>query len=403
MPTMKVMILENGRATEMNGLKFFIIYLLIVNALGFALMGIDKSKAKRHAYRIPEKVLFAAAILGGSIGSILGMYCFRHKTKHWYFVIGMPLILILQVGGVGYIATHDVVPPVVKKMFGGEGTGGVEDSGDIQEHVDSGTEGAGKEEVEEQVAFIDPDGKTLQERILVPDGFTRTRERKGSLGRFLRNYKMKANGEPVLLFDGREKGYQAGCAAVFTLPIEQEDLQQCADSVMRVYGEYYYEKQQYDKIRFSLGGGFKADFDTWQKGKGIGVSGNSVYWTSAPGHDSSYDSFKKFMRIVFAYSGTMNLETDSVAISEDEIEIGDIFIHGGSPGHVVMVVDTCEKEGEKAFLLAQGYMPAQEFHVLKNPENESNPWYYVNQIRYPLSTPEYTFSKGSLRRPKIKN
>ncbi len=59
-------------------------------------MGIDKRKAQRSAYRIPEATLFTIAIMGGSIGSIIGMYLFRHKTKHWYFVFGMPIILILQ-------------------------------------------------------------------------------------------------------------------------------------------------------------------------------------------------------------------------------------------------------------------------------------------------------------------
>lgn len=73
-----------------------IIYLIIINIVGFVIMYADKSKAKRKAYRIPEATLFTVALIGGSIGSILGMQIFRHKTKHWYFVIGMPAILILQ-------------------------------------------------------------------------------------------------------------------------------------------------------------------------------------------------------------------------------------------------------------------------------------------------------------------
>lgn len=60
-------------------------------------MGIDKSKAKRGAWRIPEKTLFLLSIIGGSVGTWLGMYAFHHKTKHWYFVVGMPLILVVQI------------------------------------------------------------------------------------------------------------------------------------------------------------------------------------------------------------------------------------------------------------------------------------------------------------------
>ncbi len=80
-----------------NILWILIGYLVIMNLIGLAVMGIDKSKAKRHAWRIPEKVLFLVGLLGGSIGTWAGMYLFRHKTKHWYFVVGMPGILIVQI------------------------------------------------------------------------------------------------------------------------------------------------------------------------------------------------------------------------------------------------------------------------------------------------------------------
>ncbi len=72
-------------------------YFIIVNIIGFALMGIDKRKARKQQWRIPEKTLFLASIIGGSVGTLLGMYVFHHKTRHWYFVVGMPLILILQI------------------------------------------------------------------------------------------------------------------------------------------------------------------------------------------------------------------------------------------------------------------------------------------------------------------
>jgi uncharacterized membrane protein YsdA (DUF1294 family) len=72
-------------------------FLIVMNIIGFASMGIDKKRAQRSAFRIPEATLFAIALIGGSLGSILGMRIFHHKTKHWYFKFGMPLILILQI------------------------------------------------------------------------------------------------------------------------------------------------------------------------------------------------------------------------------------------------------------------------------------------------------------------
>jgi uncharacterized membrane protein YsdA (DUF1294 family) len=91
----------------MQTLKIIIlIYLLILNVIGFALMGLDKRKAQKHLWRIPEKMLFLSSLLGGSVGTLLGMYFFRHKTKHWYFVVGMPLILILQIAAAIYLHFH---------------------------------------------------------------------------------------------------------------------------------------------------------------------------------------------------------------------------------------------------------------------------------------------------------
>ncbi len=72
-------------------------YFVIINAMGFALMGIDKYKAKKRAFRIPEATLFTIAVIGGSIGSIIGMYTFRHKTRHRSFVYGMPAILFILI------------------------------------------------------------------------------------------------------------------------------------------------------------------------------------------------------------------------------------------------------------------------------------------------------------------
>ncbi len=73
-------------------------YLIGINVISFLLMAIDKRRAVRHKWRIPEKTLFLAALLGGSPGSLLGMYLCRHKTRHMSFVVGMPLILLVETG-----------------------------------------------------------------------------------------------------------------------------------------------------------------------------------------------------------------------------------------------------------------------------------------------------------------
>ena len=79
------------------GIYNILIYLLIINLIGFFAMWLDKQKAKKLSWRIPENTLFMIAILGGGVGSIAGMYTFRHKTKKLRFTIGMPIILICEI------------------------------------------------------------------------------------------------------------------------------------------------------------------------------------------------------------------------------------------------------------------------------------------------------------------
>ena len=80
----------------LSGIGKLSIYLLFINLLAFLNFGVDKQKAKKDRWRIPEKRLFALAILGGSIGALAGMHVFHHKTRHWYFRFGIPAILVLQ-------------------------------------------------------------------------------------------------------------------------------------------------------------------------------------------------------------------------------------------------------------------------------------------------------------------
>lgn len=83
----------------MRVFSIILLYLIVINFSGFLAMYIDKQKARKRAFRIPESTLFTLAIIGGSVGCIIGMHLFRHKTRHWYFVLGMPMILLLQIVG----------------------------------------------------------------------------------------------------------------------------------------------------------------------------------------------------------------------------------------------------------------------------------------------------------------
>jgi hypothetical protein len=104
------------------------------------------------------------------------------------------------------------------------------------------------------------------------------------------------------------------------------------------------------------------------------------------------------MDMVFAYSGTLSLENELISVSIDNMNIGDVFIVGGSPGHAVIVVDMAVNSfGEKIFLLAQSYMPAQQTQLLINPmDDDINPWYSLNG-KEKLITPQWTFELDTLK------
>ena len=245
--------------------------------------------------------------------------------------------------------------------------------------------------------IICSDGQTLETRIKTPNGYEREESQDGTLTSFLRNYEMKDDLSPVLLYNGNEKGNQNAHVAVFKLPIENENLQQCADSVMRVYAEYYWNLGQYDKIKFYLTDGFLCEYSKWIEGYRVSFDGETKRVKSAS-YDASYETFLKYLRIVFSYAGTASMENhESETISLPEMTVGDVILKGGSPGHVVMVIDECvNNEGKKAYLFAQGYMPAQEFHVIKNPLHSDDPWYYEEEMSFPLKTAEYTFSEENM-------
>ena len=267
------------------------------------------------------------------------------------------------------------------------------------EVTDTEVENTEAMETEQVEKLLCADGRTLETRILPPDGYMRTEAKEDELIEFLRNYPVKTDGSPVYLYDGSEKGNQSAHVAVFELPIENRDLQQCADSVMRVYAEYYWNTRQYERIKFHFTNGFLADYISWRDGFRIFVDGNDVTWKKTADYDDSYENFVSYLHMVFSYAGTLSMEQESEQIDVSELQAGDIILKGGSPGHVVMIVDVCENvQGEKAFLFAQGYMPAQEFHVLKNPLHEENPWYYESEMDETIVTPEYVFAEGSIRR-----
>ncbi|RYY70471.1 MAG: hypothetical protein EOO13_06460 [Chitinophagaceae bacterium] len=211
--------------------------------------------------------------------------------------------------------------------------------------------------------------------IPLPDGFKRLPFSEASFASFLRNISLKKD-KTVYLYNGQVKSNQSAQFAVLDISVGNKDLQQCADAVMRLRAEYLFLQKKYDEIVFTdnEGGQYKLE---------------SPY---------NRERFNDYLQRVFGMCGTASLSKQLNSVGLMEMQTGDVFIKGGFPGHAVMVIDMAENEaGEKIYLLAQSYMPAQDIHILVNPNEPGfSPWYRLKNNE-DISTPEYFFTKTQLK------
>lgn len=241
----------------------------------------------------------------------------------------------------------------------------------------------------------------IQYRIPPPSEFERIPVETNSFGNWLRNFPLKEGSPPVYLYNGQKKGNQSAQFAVMDLDVGKKDLQQCADAVMRLKAEYHFACGEYPSIHFNFTSGDRADYTKWSDGYRPKINGNNVSWVKSQRKDNSYENFRRYMETVFTYAGTHSLSLEMQPVPPENLQPGDVFIKGGFPGHAVIVMDVAQhpETGEKCFLLAQSYMPAQEMHILKNPQDPTlSPWYKIPQAR--LNTPEWGFDADMLRRFK---
>lgn len=236
--------------------------------------------------------------------------------------------------------------------------------------------------------------------ITCPIEFVRTNALETSFAAWLRQLPLKPEGSKVKYYDDSIKDKPCVYAAVVDLPIGNKNLHQCADAVIRLRAEYLYDQKRYKEIKFHFTSGFLAEYSKWMAGYRIKVNGNEVSWVKSAEPSNTPDSFWKYLETVFTYAGTLSLEKELNPVSVKEMQIGDVFIQGGSPGHAVIVVDMAENpaNGKKLFMIAQSYMPAQEIQILQNPNDAGlSPWYELD-FGTVLETPEWKFKAADLER-----
>jgi hypothetical protein len=223
----------------------------------------------------------------------------------------------------------------------------------------------------------------------------------GSWGEWLRYLPLRPAGTPARLYNGTLKTPQAVVAAVVDIDVGQKDLQQCADAIIRLRAEYGFANNP-NQIHFHLSTGYDFWFSDFVAGHTFRVVNEVVLPASRPAEAPTHAALARYLLPTFGYAGTLSLSRELRPVPLAAVQPGDVLIHGGAPGHAVLVVDVAEHPTthQKYLLLAQSYMPAQSMHLLRNGnEARLGAWFAVpGPEQAEFDTPEWTFARQELGR-----
>jgi hypothetical protein len=220
-------------------------------------------------------------------------------------------------------------------------------------------------------------GRTIEQRFAPPDGFTRVAVDHGGFGAYLRQLPLRAPGTAVETHDGKllRPGDHPHVAAVADVALGPLDLQQCADSIIRLHAEWLLLEGRPDAIAYPSTSGQTMAWSRWAAGERGRLEGQRLAFATAARPDSSRRAFERYLDFVFSYAGTVSLAAYATPIDRKALAAGDFFVLPGGPGHSVLVLDLArDGGGRKVALLGQGFMPAQDFHVLR-PRGKESPWF----------------------------
>lgn len=260
--------------------------------------------------------------------------------------------------------------------------------------------------VEGNASFsIRKDSNTVASRYQNLDSrFRRPEPAKDSYAAWLLNLGLHEYGYLTHLYDGREKSYHCQ-VGVLNVDLIGKDLQQCADAAIRLRADYLYQTKQYSKIHFNFTSGFRCDYQKWASGNRVHFGQNwAAYWRKDANEDFGYATFRKYLNTVFNYAGSLSLSKEMAKVPASDVRPGDLLVAGGSPGHVVTVMDVLRSADGKQLrlMLSQSYMPAQEIEILRNFDEGGSPWFTIDlsDDDEMIRTPEWNFTERDFMRWK---
>ncbi|MCD9584888.1 DUF4846 domain-containing protein [Tenacibaculum maritimum] len=251
-------------------------------------------------------------------------------------------------------------------------------------------------------SHINEKGMTIKNRVKPPYGYKRVSYEAGTFESFIQNYTLKEYGSSIINYDKTKYFYQIGHIGILTLSVPENGLQQCADALIRLRAEYLWKTNQKEKIGFEFTSGHYCSWKKYAAGYRPKIEGNKVTFYKIAKANYTKTAFYKYLNLIYMYSGTLSLYNElPKVVREEDLQLGDMLVKPGTPGHILMLVDeVINKKGEKLFVLAQGNIPAQSVHLLKNFNNASlTPWYSLKKNAL-IQVPGYSFDNSQFIRFK---
>ncbi len=245
--------------------------------------------------------------------------------------------------------------------------------------------------------------RPLEDTFAPPQGFSRVDVAAGSFGAFLRELPLRPPGNPVRAYDGDvlHEADDPRIAAVAELDVSPLDIQQCADSVIRLHAEWKWSRGEQASVGYHFLSGDYATWPAYASGQRPIPKGKGIEFAQTGKTGSDHAAYRKYLDMVFNYASTISLERKSSSpIDRADLAPGDFFVLPGGPGHAILILDVAvSAKGERVALLGQGFMPAQDFQVLV-PPGAKGPWFSLDGEA--VDTPFWPapFPWSSLRRMK---
>jgi hypothetical protein len=241
--------------------------------------------------------------------------------------------------------------------------------------------------------------RPLSARFAAPEGYARVPLPAGSFGAWLRDLPIRVDRETVRAFDGRT--LERPAAAIVALDVSPRDLQQCADTALRLHAEWLWAHGRATAAAYHFTSGDRSAYADWLKGERFERNGVGVRRVAGAPRPAGRATYRAWLERVFGYAGSRSLARDTTAVGlEAPLTPGDLFVAPGSPGHVVVLLDVAESPaGRRVALVGQGFMPAEDLHVLRAPNAMDGVWFPLPDAGGTLDTPSWApFPRETARR-----